>query len=257
VNRPWISVIVPAFNEEVAVPGTVTALQAWLEVSGRPWEIVVVDNASTDTTVERLQPLIDGERVRLLRNEVNMGKGYSVRRGMLATSGELRVHCDADCAPSVASLARMLELLEHADVITGSRLAEGADVGRRQPLRRRIVGRSFQQLCRLMLGEPTRDLFCGFKLWRGTAAEAVFSQTTINGWVFDAEALAVARALGYRITEAGIVWNDREGSRLSMTRVFGPVLRELMLARKQVRAAAARARASAETLVPEPADRSS
>jgi len=149
----------------------------------------------------------------------------------------------------------MLELMEHADVITGSRLAEGADVGRRQPLRRRIVGRSFQQLCRLMLGEPTRDLFCGFKLWRGQTAQEVFSRVQIEGWVFDAEALAVARALGYRITETGIVWNDRDGSRLSMTRVFGPVLRELVQARRQVRAAAAQARVSSELLVPEPADR--
>jgi len=250
-----MSVVVPAFNEEVAVAGTVTALRAWLEASGRSWEILVVDNASTDTTAERLAPLLDGDLVRLLRNERNMGKGYSVRRGMLATSGKLRLHCDADCAPSVASLQQMLDLLEHADVVTGSRLAEGADIGRRQPLRRRIIGRSFQQLCRLMLGEPTRDLFCGFKLWRGTAAQAVFSQTTIDGWVFDAEALAVARTLGYRLTEAGIVWNDREGSRLSMTRVFGPVLHELLIARKQVRAATKRARASADALVVEPADR--
>ncbi|MBA2630639.1 MAG: glycosyltransferase [Thermoleophilaceae bacterium] len=254
MDQPWMSVVVPAFNEEVAVAGTVTALRAWLEASGRPWEIVVVDNASTDTTAERLEPLLDGERVRLLRNERNMGKGFSVRRGMLATSGELRLHCDADCAPSVGSLQRMLDLLDRADVVTGSRLAEGAEVGRRQPLRRRIVGRSFQQLCRLMLGEPTRDLFCGFKLWRGTVADAVFSQATIDGWVFDAETLAVARGLGYRVTEAGIIWNDREGSRLSMIRVFGPVLRELIIARKHVRAAAARARASSDGLVPEPAD---
>jgi dolichyl-phosphate beta-glucosyltransferase len=253
----WMSVIVPAFNEEVAVAGTVTALRATLESRGRPWEIVVVDNASTDTTVERLEPILDGNRVRLLRNDRNMGKGYSVRRGMLNTSGELRLHCDADCAPSVASLDRMLELLADADVVTGSRLAKGAQVGRRQPLRRRIMGRSFQQLCRLMLREPTRDLFCGFKLWRGSAATAVFSRTTIDGWVFDAEALAVARALGYRVREAGIVWNDREGSRLSMARVFGPVLRELLIARKQVRASAARAGSGSEGLVPEPADRHS
>ena len=252
-----MSVVVPAFNEEVAVAGTVTAVRTWLEASGRPWEIVVVDNASTDTTVERLEPLLDSELVRLLPNERNMGKGFSVRRGMLATTGELRLHCDADCAPSVASLDRMLELLDHADVVTGSRLAEGANVARRQPLRRRVVGRSFQQLCRLMLGEPTRDLFCGFKLWRGETAEAVFSQVTIDGWVFDAEALAVARALGYRITETGIVWNDREGSRLSMARVLGPVLRELVEARKQVKAATKRARAASDPLVPEPADRHS
>ena len=85
-------------------------------------------------------------------------------------------------------------------------------------------------LCRLVLGEPTRDIFCGFKLWRGHVAETVFSQMSLDGWVFDAEALAVARALGYRITETGIVWSDREGSRLSMARVLGPVLRELIAA---------------------------
>ena len=98
-------------------------------------------------------------------------------------------------------------------------------------------------LCRVVLGEPTRDIFCGFKLWRGPAAEHVFSQVSLDGWVFDAEALAVARAFGYRITETGIVWSDREGSRLSMSRVLGPVLRELFGARRHVREAAARARA--------------
>jgi dolichyl-phosphate beta-glucosyltransferase len=255
VANPWISVVVPAYNEERAIADTVSALRRWLESAGRPWEILVVDNASEDATCERLAPLLEGERVRLLVNEGNLGKGASVRRGMLATRGDLRLHCDADCAPSLASLHHMLELLEHADVVTGSRLAAGADVGRRQPLRRRIVGRSFVDLCRLVLGEPTRDIFCGFKLWRGQAAHAVFSQVSLDGWVFDAEALAVARALGFRITETGIVWSDREGSRLSMARVFGPVLRELFAARRHVRAAAARARASSDGLVPQPADR--
>lgn len=249
-----MSVVVPAFNEERAIAETIKALRGWLEASGRRWEIVVVDNASEDATLERLGPLLDADRVRVIENELNLGKGASVRRGMLSASGTLRLHCDADCAPSLASLPHMLELLEHADVVTGSRLAAGADVGRRQPLRRRIVGRTFVDLCRLVLGEPTRDIFCGFKLWRGPAAEAVFSQLSLDGWVFDAEALAVARALGYRITETGIVWSDREGSRLSMTRVFGPVLRELFAARKHVRAAADRARASSD-LVPQPADR--
>jgi dolichyl-phosphate beta-glucosyltransferase len=250
-----MSVVVPAYNEERAIVGTITALRSWLEASGRTWEILVMDNASTDGTHALVEPLADGEAIRVFRNERNMGKGYSVRRGMLAATGELRLHCDADCAPSLASLTKMLDLMEHADVISGSRLAEGADVGQRQPLRRRIVGRSFQQLCRLMLGEPTRDLFCGFKLWRGQTAQEVFSRVRIEGWVFDAEALAIARALGYRITETGIVWNDRDGSRLSMTRVFGPVLRELIQARRQVKAAVAQARVSSEPLVPEPADR--
>jgi dolichyl-phosphate beta-glucosyltransferase len=240
----WLSVVVPAYNEAASIEDTITRLRAWLDANGRPWEIVVVDNASTDGTAERLRA---GDGVRVLRNDVNRGKGFSVRRGMLAAEGDLRLHCDADCAPSLESLPAMLAALDDgADVVVGSRLAPGARVGRRQPLRRRIAGRTFVELCRLALSEPTHDLFCGFKLWRADAAVAAHSRLRLDGWVFDAEALALARALGYRVREIGIVWSDREGSRLSMARVFVPVVRDLLAARAHVRREAERA-------APEPA----
>jgi dolichyl-phosphate beta-glucosyltransferase len=239
---PRISVIVPAYNEEAGIGFTVERLRAWLEERGEAYEILVVDNASADRTAERLEPLCDGEHVRLLRNDRNRGKGYSMRRGMLEARGELRLHCDADCATSLPSLPGMLELIGEYDVVVGSRLAEGARVGRRQPLRRRIVGRSFQQLCRLLLREPTQDLYCGFKLWRAPAAADAYSRTRLEGWTFDAEVLAMARGLGYRIRETGIVWTDREGSRVRMARVLVPVVRELIAARRHVRREAARGR---------------
>jgi len=242
VARPWISVVIPAYREQEGIAGTVAAVRDWLEGDGRRYEVVVVDNASEDATVARLQPLLDGDRIRLLRNDVNRGKGHSLKRGMLAATGELRLHCDADCAPSFASLPHMLELSSGHDVVVGSRLAPGAQVGRRQPLVRRIVGRSFQDLCRFVLREPTRDLYCGFKLWRGEVAADVFARISLDGWTFDAEALALARALGYRLTETGIVWLDRDGSRLSMARVLIPVVRELLAARAHVRREAARGR---------------
>ena len=122
----------------------------------------------------------------------------------------------------------------------GSRLAPGAQVGQRQPLPRRIAGRSFVLLCRAVLSEPTTDLYCGFKLWRGPVAEDVFARIHLDGWTFDAEALAMARALGYRLRETGIVWTDREGSRLSMARVLVPVVRELIAARRHIRREARR-----------------
>jgi glycosyltransferase involved in cell wall biosynthesis len=234
MTEPWISVVVPAFNEEAGIERTVRTLREWLEQRGRQFEILVVDNASTDRTCERLAPLIEGERVRLLRNDCNRGKGHSVRRGMLEARGVLRLHCDADCAVSLPSLPRMLELIEDVDVVVGSRLAPGARLARRQPLRRRIMGRTFVALCRRVLREPTRDLYCGFKLWRAEAASATFSRIAIEGWVFDAESLAMARALGYRIAEAGIAWSDREGSRLSMPRVLFAVIADLLRARRNV-----------------------
>jgi hypothetical protein len=176
---------------------------------------------------------------------------------MLEARGELRLHCDADCAGSLPSLPSMIELIADADVVVGSRLAEGAAVGRRQPLLRRMVGRSFVDLCRVVLREPTRDLYCGFKLWRGPAAAAAYSRIHLDDWVFDAEVLAMARALGYRIRETGIVWTDRAGSRLSMSRVLVPVVRDLLAARRHVRreaAAAATDAAESGSAEPVPAD---
>jgi dolichyl-phosphate beta-glucosyltransferase len=248
-----ISVVVPAYNEEAGIAATVERLRAWLDERGESFEILVVDNASPDRTAERVAPLCDGKRVRLLRNERNRGKGYSMRRGMLEAQGELRLHCDADCATSLPSLPGMLELIRDYDVVVGSRLAEGAQLGRRQPLRRRIVGRSFQQLCRLLLRERTQDLYCGFKLWRAPAAVEAYSRTRLEGWTFDAEVLAMARALGYRIRETGIVWTDREGSRVRMGRILVPVVRELLAARRHVRREAARARTETVAATPDAA----
>jgi dolichyl-phosphate beta-glucosyltransferase len=253
MDQPWMSVVVPAYNEERTIVGTVTAVRDLLEESARPYEIVVVDNGSEDRTVEVLRPLLDANRVRLLRNEVNRGKGYSVRRGMLEAVGQLRLLCDADCAPSLASLPRMVEAIEDADIVAGSRTVAGADVGRAQPLRRRLVGWPFIALTRLLLGEPTRDVYCGFKLWRGVAAQAVFSRQRLDGWVFDAESLAMARRLGFRVREVGIVWINREASSLSIVHTLVPAVRELVAARRNVRRqAGARAIAASEPIAESP-----
>jgi hypothetical protein len=141
-----------------------------------------------------------------------------------------------------------------ADVVVGSRLGPGADIGKKQPLLRRVAGSSFQTLCRVILREPTRDRFCGFKLWRGAAADDVFENIVLDGWTFDAEALALARQLGYGVVETGIVWADREGSRLSMIKVLFPVTRELLIARSNVRKVASARRKEVVERLGEPVD---
>jgi len=226
---------VPVFNEEAGIAAFLSILRERLDAIGRSHEIVVVDNASTDATVAVLEPLVDGERVRLLRNDANRGKGFSVRRGMLDAAGELRLICDADCAVSLASLPALLDAVEEVDVAIGSRVERGAKVARQQPLRRRLVGWPFIALTRGLMREPARDVYCGFKLWRAPAAEAVFGRQRLDGWVFDAEALGLARRLGFSVREVGIAWADREGSKLSIPRVLVPAVRELLAARRSVR----------------------
>jgi dolichyl-phosphate beta-glucosyltransferase len=235
VSDPSLSVVVPVFNEEAGIARFLGTLRERLDTLARPYEIVVVDNASTDGTVAEVEPLLDGAAVRLLRNDANRGKGFSVRRGMLEATGALRLFCDADCTPSLASLPEMLEAAEDADVVAGSRVARGAHVRRQQPFRRRLVGWPFIALTRLLLREPAHDVYCGFKLFRAPAAEAVFARLRLEGWVFDAEALGLARRFGFRVREVGIEWADRDGSKLSIPRVLLPALRELLAARRSVR----------------------
>jgi glycosyltransferase involved in cell wall biosynthesis len=243
-----LSIIIPVLNEEDEVASILRAARALLEERGGEWEVIVVDNASTDRTCDRVQPFLDEGCVRLLRNDVNRGKGFSVRRGMLEASGELRLMCDADCVPSLRSLPGLVSAAEHADVVVGSRVAQGAHVGHQQPLRRRFVGLGFLILTRLIVGRLTHDVYCGFKLWRADAARDVFERVVVDGWVFDAEALAMAESLGYRVSEVGIDWVNRSNSRLSIRQVLIPAVRELSAARQNVRRGAAPRRADAETL---------
>lgn len=253
MTDPWISVVVPVYDEERVIADGIGSMRDWLGARGESFELIVVDNASTDATVQRLEPLLDEPRVRLLRNDRNRGKGHSVRRGMLDATAPLRLMCDVDCFPSFRSLPRMLELIEGCDLVTGSRLATGARIVMPQPLARRIVGRTFVELSRRVLDEPTHDVYCGFKLWRGHAAQAVYSRTHLDDWVLDAELLAMARALGFRLCETGIDWSNREDSRLSMPRVLIPAVRDLAAARRHVRRELRHGPGS-RGLVAEPAD---
>jgi hypothetical protein len=162
--------------------------------------------------------------------------------------------CDADCVASLNSLTAMERLAASFDVVVGSRLSPGAQVDHQQAIRRRIVGAGFIALTRVGLGRLPRDIYCGFKLWRAECAEAVFSRVRLDGWVFDAEALAMARRMGYSMKEMGIEWDNRPDSRLSIRSVLLPVVGELWRARRNVRHAAIEHRTERERTEVSPAE---
>jgi glycosyltransferase involved in cell wall biosynthesis len=222
------SLIVPVFEEERDLPTFLDAARECLDTVAASWEVVVVDNASGDRTVEVAEQVAASDpRIRVLRNESNRGKGYSVRRGMLDATGRLRLICDADNAPSLASLPDLIAASARADVVIGSRNIAGSRVKRTQPIRRRIVGWGFIALSRTIMREPARDVYCGFKLFSAVAAEVVFPRTTLDGWTWDIEALAYARRFGFTVEEVAIAWINRPASKLSIGRVLVPVMLEL------------------------------
>lgn len=243
-----LSIVIPVLNEENEITRILSAATTQLQERRGDWEILVVDNASTDRTLERVEPFSTDKRVRVLRNETNRGKGYSIRRGMLEARGDLRLMCDADCVTSLKSLDRLEETAKECDVVCGSRLSSGAIVGRQQPIRRRIVGFGFLSLTRIVMGPLPRDVYCGFKLWRAETAVEVFERVHLDGWAFDAEALSMARRFGYSIKEVGIDWTNRPDSRLSIRDVLIPVTGELIAARRNVRRCAAVRRSTDQSL---------
>jgi dolichyl-phosphate beta-glucosyltransferase len=226
---PRISAIVPTYNEARRISNTLEEISKSLESIGEPYEILVVDNASSDSTPQSARRART-ENLRVLVNARNEGKGYSVRRGMLEANGSWRFFIDADLSTPAEEIPRFWKLAREDEfgIIVGSRLAAGASVVRPQSLLRRLAGQACLSLTRAVIPQLPRDVFCGFKWFRSDVAEIVFQPQVTTGWLFDAEVLGRARQLGIRILEVPIHWENDPDSKLSMLKDFPAISLELI-----------------------------
>jgi glycosyltransferase involved in cell wall biosynthesis len=236
--RPAISVVVPAFNEEHRIAPTLVALEHHLAAIGASHEIVVVDDGSTDGTVELVRKLAEARPVlRVLATSPNRGKGHAVRVGMLAARGRVRVMIDADGSIPPDELGALLAPIRagQADVVIGSRYADGARVATPQPGWRRAWSRLVNRIVQRSLVPGVLDTQCGFKAFTDAAAEAVFRRCRIDGWAFDLEALAIAHRLGLVTREVGVAWQDDPRSRVRPLHDLARVVREWLTIRANLR----------------------
>lgn len=212
-----LSVVIPAFNEEPRLPGTLATILPFLRSRGETFEVVVVDDGSRDRTA-----LVAGEagpEVRVLKNPGNRGKGYSVRNGMLNAQGAWRLMSDADLSTPIEELDRLkAALTDGAEIAIASRAVSGANLEKRQSILRETSGRFFNLLVRTLHLPGIKDTQCGFKLFSAAAARAAFTESTLDGFAFDVEALVLARRAGFRITEVPVTWRNDEQSRVSFGR---------------------------------------
>ena len=202
--------VIPAYNEARRLPPTLEKIQRHL--SGRPHEILVVDDGSTDDTAERAA----AAGVRVLRNEGNRGKGYSVRRGMLESRGARRLMTDADLSTPIEDLGRLMAKMDEGyDVVIASRALPESNVEVRQPWYRENMGRLFNLCVRAVALPGLQDTQCGFKLFTAAAADQAFGLARLDGFSFDVEALFVARRHGARIAEVPVTWRNDEATRVN------------------------------------------
>ena len=217
-----LSYVVPAYNEEERLGDSLAKLIAYSAAQPYAVEIVVVDDGSADRTAEiaaaAIADLPDGVSAKLIKHEVNRGKGAAVRTGALAASNDVVLYLDADLATLPDQTPKLLAALAAgADVAIGSRVRpEGGDMRASQPAWRRVGGRLFALLRRRLLLSDIKDTQCGFKAFSRPAAQAIFSRQRLDGWAFDAELLYLAHRLGYSVVQVPIEWHHVEGSRFKL-----------------------------------------
>lgn len=209
-----LSLVIPAYNEAGRIGATVEQVCAYLDAQAYDWEVVVViDGDSGGAAAEATAAAGGRANVRVLTNEVNRGKGFSVRRGFAAAGGEHLVFIDADLSLPVDGLAPMMACFDAgADVVIASRAVAGSRVVGAPPALRTVMSRVFNFVVQAIAVPGFRDTQCGFKGFTAAAARQVFSRHTSDRFGFDVEALYLARKLGLRIVEMPVTCVYHAGS---------------------------------------------
>ena len=231
----FLSIIIPAHNEESRLPQTLEQVVDFVATQSFKTEVLVVENASQDRTLEvanefsKRHPTI----VRVLHIELP-GKGRAVQEGMLAAKGEYRFFADADFSMPISEIVRFIPPSVDIPIAIGSREAPGA-IRYNEPYYRHFTGRIFNSLIRLLVLPALHDTQCGFKMFRADAAENLFRKQTLMGWSFDVELLYIASRLGYPILEIPIPWYFNPESKINVIRDSWKMFLDLLTIRRNGR----------------------
>ena len=211
MEKPYLSVIIPAYNESKRLSLTLMDINKHLSQADFSYEILIVNDGSKDSTAEiaeRFTHLI--KNLRVIDNKENHGKGWVVRQGMLKAKGEIRLFTDADNSTSVDQFSKMIPYFKDGyQVVIGSRDVKGAQLVPPQPWYKGLAGDMGNLVIQALLLRGMWDTQCGFKAFTAEAAEKIFPLAKIDRWSFDVEILSLAKKLSYKIKEIPVIWvND-------------------------------------------------
>lgn len=225
-TQPDVTVVIPAYNEQHRIVPTIASIAAHMAASGWTWELIVADDGSTDGTPAAVAAL-GWANLRVVTSGRNEGKGAAVRRGLGAARGRAVLFADADCSTPIDELDPMLERLgAGADIVIGSRMADGAETAHKSAARH-LFSDALRLVVSATLRVGVRDTQCGFKLFDLDVAHALAGSLTIDGFSFDLEVLHLARRWGLTVAEHPVAWFDAPGSTVDPTRESMRFLRDI------------------------------
>jgi dolichyl-phosphate beta-glucosyltransferase len=220
----YLSLIVPAYNEEKRLPATLEKIEQYLKRRDFSYELILVDDGSRDSTRDVISQFAATRPwVRLLHYDttqghpLNRGKGYAVRQGVLHAAGRDLLFTDADLSTPIEEMEKLLPPISRGDfdLAFGSRALPASVLAVHQPWYREWMGRTFNLFVQSIIGTTIRDTQCGFKAFRGEAAKNIFRRAQIDGFGFDTEVLFLAQKLKYRVVEVPVVWRHYDNSRVN------------------------------------------
>ncbi len=218
MTTPFLSIVIPAYNEASRLPRTLGQIFTFLEKQTYLSEVIIVENGSSDHTLELAREFILRYPHLKVLHEEERGKGNAVRRGILEARGEYRFICDADLSMPIEEVQKFLPpLLNDFDLAIASREARDA-VRYNEPSYRHVGGRAINLVIRLLILPGLNDTQCGFKCFRAAVAEDLFGQQTLLGWSFDIELLYLARRKRLRIKEIPVHWYFDADSKVNAVR---------------------------------------
>ena len=229
-----LSVVVPAYCEEHRLGPSLDRIREYLGGRAGTSEIIVVDDGSSDRTNEvAMEHLAGYPNSKVLRNQPNAGKGYSVRRGMLAARGEYTLFSDADLSTPIEEFDKLMAAhAAGAEVAIGSRAMRGSNIEKHQKWTRELAGRLFNLFIRSFIMHGIHDTQCGFKSFHRSTINPIFGRQTIDRWGFDVELLYIAKRLGFTVAELPVTWVNDEASKINAMSDGFKMLGEALTARR-------------------------
>jgi len=224
-----LSIVIPCYNEQRLLIESMRTIEEYCKANVKKYEIIVVDDCSTDYTAIILKNNFKDFIV--LRNEINMGKGYSVKKGMLRAKYKWVLFTDADLSTPITEIEKLLQYQSY-DIIIGTRNAPGSDRKVNQPFYRVLAGKIFPIVVNMLMGWNYTDTQCGFKLFNKRCIKTIFNKQTIHRFAFDVELLYIGKLHKFITKEVPIVWENSSESKVKLIRDSLQMFGEIMAIKK-------------------------